>query len=156
MAFGFPAYHEEEVDYDVSRGELMDAALAALEELGWKGRESGRWRISSSTGVSLWSWGETIIIHVTRDSTLHIRSECALPTQCLDWGRNQSVVRRFLARLDAVLDDFARDRRRRSRDQDDELPEPRSPRRLPDRSVTPAPPSSRRPRPGPPDDAIRE
>lgn len=144
MAFGFPAYHEERIRYDCSRNDLMDAALTAVKELGWGGYESGRWRISASTGISFWSWGETITAYVDPGPELQIRSHCAFPTQCIDWGRNAANVRRFLDRLDDVLADYARQDRRKPRDEDE-----------PEKPSSSSPPSSRRPQPGSSDDSIR-
>src|SRR5438046_2779223 len=130
MAFGFPAYHEERVRYDCSRNDLMDAALEALDDLEWNGRESDRWRLSGSTGWSFWGgWGETIRIRVEPGPVLFIRSQCLMPTQCFDWGKNARNVRTLLDKLDEVLDYYDREDRRRLRDAM-EGDEERAPRRL--------------------------
>jgi hypothetical protein len=109
MAFGFPAYHEARARYDCSAGELMDAIDEALGLLGWSGSQTDRWSFSANTGVSLWSWGERVEIDVGRDGRLLIRSECCMPTQCIDWGRNRSNVERFLKKLDRIIPDADRD-----------------------------------------------
>src|SRR5262245_36074271 len=107
MAFGFPAYHEERVRYDVPPGELMDAVDAAIADMHWSGHQTGRWRYSASTGVSFWSWGEGVTIELGPDEgEMFVRSQCSFPTQCIDWGRNASNVRKFLAAVDRALDEL--------------------------------------------------
>ena len=101
MAFGFPAYHEEEVTIPAAIGGV--GLLAVLSQLGWTGGATGdgrAWR--GSTGMSLASWGETIIIQWTSNSTVRVRSECAMPTQCFDWGRNKRNIDRLRLALSPV------------------------------------------------------
>ena len=99
MAFGFPAYHVEEYVTDDPGVDLLDAAAEALLDLsGPILEETGR-LIRSATDVSLWSWGEKITIELVADNTLSITSKCVFPTQCFDWGQNQSNVKKFLAKL---------------------------------------------------------
>lgn len=47
-------------------------------------------------GVSFTSWGEKITITLTPASptatNVHIKSECGMPTQVIDWGKNKQVV----------------------------------------------------------------
>src|SRR5262245_60026145 len=114
MAFGFPAYAEEVARYDCDRDELMDAVERALDDLGWRGRPAGPWRLSVGLGISFWSWGETMTVEVRKDSSVRVRSECAFPTQCFDWGKNQRNVNKFLGALDDALDWYERRRRRRA------------------------------------------
>lgn len=56
-----------------------------------------------SSGVNLASWGENIDITVLylneNSSQVIIKSECALPTQIVDWGRNQSNVEKIYSHL---------------------------------------------------------
>lgn len=94
MAFGFPAHHEEELTVPTAIG--GEGLLAALSGLGWTGAatpDGSTWR--GSTGMSLSSWGERIVIRWTSGTTVHVRSECVLPTQCIDWGRNRRNVERL-------------------------------------------------------------
>src|SRR5262249_50644319 len=77
MAFASPAYAEEVARYDCDRDDLMDAAERALDVLGWSGGPAGPWRLSTGTGISFWSWGETVTVEVRRDSSVHVRSQCA-------------------------------------------------------------------------------
>ncbi len=47
-------------------------------------------------GVTFTSWGEKITITLTPASptatNVHIKSECGMPTQVIDWGKNKQVV----------------------------------------------------------------
>jgi hypothetical protein len=99
MAFGFPAYHEQELDlpYVITDEWIRRAGLAAgLGQLlavttpkgyGWRGHMT----------MSLASWGEEVTLTALAPQRLLVRSECAMPTQCLDWGRNEKNVKRVVA-----------------------------------------------------------
>jgi hypothetical protein len=102
MAFGFPAYAEAVERYDASGGELLDAVDQALEELGWDADYTGPSSLSARVGVNFLSWGERVSINV-RDGKVRVRSECSLPTQCFDWGKNRQNVDRLLDCIDKVL-----------------------------------------------------
>ena len=47
-------------------------------------------------GMSMSSWGECITVILTpvgnTQTSMSIRSECALPTQIIDWGKNKQIV----------------------------------------------------------------
>lgn len=55
-------------------------------------------------GVSMSSWGEKITITLTRlpnnATNVHIHSECGLPTQVIDWGKNKKIVQGIFNYLD--------------------------------------------------------
>ena len=57
--------------------------------------------------VSLTSWGENVTITVTpygaAQCVMHVRSECALPTQIVDWGKNGKNVNEILGYLTSGL-----------------------------------------------------
>lgn len=59
-------------------------------------------------GMTAMSWGEKITITLTPTSPstvlLHIHSECGMPTQIIDWGKNKSVVCNVYERIMAMLD----------------------------------------------------
>jgi hypothetical protein len=108
MAIGLPAYHEERTRYDgCTDGELMNAIEIALRRLKWNGQQTERWAWSGYTGFSFFSWGERIRVVVRGEGRVLVRSECALPTQWIDWGRNEANVERFLRALDRALDAVA-------------------------------------------------
>lgn len=54
-------------------------------------------RFVFNSGMNFASWGETIYITVLpvgpRSTSIEVRSECALPTQIIDYGKNASNVR---------------------------------------------------------------
>jgi hypothetical protein len=96
MTFGFPAYHEIEKRFKRPRPDLVRAAKRAVNSLGWKLSNSDKASLTASTSVSFWSWGEKLTVEVEDDGTVVIRSQCSLPTQCFDWGKNKKNVQRFL------------------------------------------------------------
>jgi hypothetical protein len=103
MAFGFPAYAEAVECYDgCSRGELLDALDDALEALNWRADYLGLSSLTARVRMNYWSWGERLTIAVS-DEILHVRSECVLPTQCLDWGKNQRNVEQLFLLLAEIL-----------------------------------------------------
>jgi hypothetical protein len=105
MAIGFPAYHEERVRYGgVDDRDLMDAVASALNRLGWDWSRSDRWRYKASTGIGLFSWGETVKVEVLGEGRLYVRSEYIVPFAWIEWGHNSTNVRKFLRKLDDVLD----------------------------------------------------
>ena len=61
-------------------------------------------------GTSFTSWGEKITITLTpvqgNQTQVHIHSECGLPTQVIDWGKNKQMVNsiyEYLAREAAAV-----------------------------------------------------
>jgi hypothetical protein len=62
--------------------------------------------LTASRGASLSSWGETITIspyRTPRGCSLKIKSECSLPTQIFDWGKNSENINRFAIELSSLL-----------------------------------------------------
>src|SRR5262245_32506076 len=106
MAFGFPAYHEETIRLPrpLTQQLLVDAcAMARFAVMGpaKEGPLGLEWRLSSD--MSLASWGEKIVVIATGPDTAFVRSQCALPTQCIDWGRNRKNVRRLIEALENAM-----------------------------------------------------
>jgi len=54
--------------------------------------------IVAKTRFNLWSWSEKIHIYVA-DNQIDIVSECAMPTQIMDWGKNKRNVKKFVQNL---------------------------------------------------------
>ena len=101
MTVGFPAYHEEriEVPAEFTVGDVM----AAMSRVGLSGSVAADGAtVESSSGLNLWSWSEKIVAQRVGPTTLRIRSQCALPTQCIDWGKNARNVRKIIAAIRAV------------------------------------------------------
>jgi hypothetical protein len=98
------AYHDALTIYEeVPRKELLAAIKDVLDEMGWEWRKVDRWLVIARVPVSWWSWGETFKVRVLSQKVL-VRSECALPTQRFDWGKNKENVTRFFDHLDDILD----------------------------------------------------
>jgi hypothetical protein len=98
MAFGFPAYHEETISIIPPNTNIELSLLNTLRSFGW-GPSFDANGITASTGASMKSWGEKIIITLVDGGVTKVRSECALKTQCADWGKNETNVKRILAEL---------------------------------------------------------
>jgi hypothetical protein len=113
MTFGFPAYAEDGLEYGLPHKKLVDAVEDALTTLGWAVENCADWRKKGSSGtrfhvkvsMGLWSWGEKLTINIHENGLIHARSECLLPTQCLDWGKNGRNLKRFFDELDLVVND---------------------------------------------------
>jgi hypothetical protein len=101
MALGFPAHAQGCRRYDLGPDALKEAVARALNATGWTayGNWSGQ-RFVAEVGISFWSWGEKISIEIDPGGAVWIESRCRLPTQCLDWGKNQRNVDAFLALVD--------------------------------------------------------
>ena len=100
MAFGFPAHHTER--YSSSTPETADLRKAVgetLNVLSWSLKEETHDRIIASTGLNVRSWGERVQINFSPDNSISVTSKCALPTQCLDWGKNKANVMKFMAEI---------------------------------------------------------
>jgi hypothetical protein len=109
MPIGFPAYAEKSVTYrGSSRKELARAAEDALEELGWHPRRDGKWRIRASVPMALHiiflTWGAKFTVEI-EEERLHLRSEGATPLAWLDLGQHSENIRKFLDRLEDILEE---------------------------------------------------
>jgi hypothetical protein len=105
VAFGFPAYHEEIITFPtaVTHDWVVYACqVAGLGVARWgHGVQGGAWHVTSPT--SFFSWGETMRITPLAPNVLRIRSECGLPTQCIDWGKNETNVKKLAGALWTAL-----------------------------------------------------
>ncbi len=58
-------------------------------------------------GISLSSWGETVTIQITRMAenvtNMNVISECALPTQLVDWGKNTENINKIYNYMDRAV-----------------------------------------------------
>lgn len=98
MAFGFPAYHEVTLRDWPSGVDLPLSMMNTLRTLGW-GPNFDPNGITASSGATLKSFGEKITITISEGTIEKIRSECSLPTQCFDHGKNKQNVEKILAEL---------------------------------------------------------
>ncbi|MGB0523904.1 MAG: hypothetical protein ACPGJS_13135 [Flammeovirgaceae bacterium] len=86
---------------------LIQNSILALEATGFtiKGVDERGGFIWAKTGVNMWSWGEEILVSISADGNVSIKSECVFATQIFDWGKNKKNVYRFfenLAKIGAV------------------------------------------------------
>ena len=83
--------------------EQAEAALyQAFVSAGLGGVGGGAGRMRGKTPMSLMSWGENVeawISHGPRGASVRLRSECAFPTQVIDWGKNRKNVDRIFEAL---------------------------------------------------------
>jgi hypothetical protein len=101
VTFGFPAFHEEDFTFSfpVTNDWIVYACqTAGLGPVRWgHGARGGAWYVAPA--VSVFSWGEQIVIAPLAPNVVRIRSECSLPTQCIDWGKNKKNVMRLIQTL---------------------------------------------------------
>jgi hypothetical protein len=93
--------------YPGSRADIVRAAQDAAAQCGFKVSEAnpdGGW-VKARAGFSLRSWGENITISVDDGGGLQVTSQCLMPTQIVDYGKNKSNVNRFMTRMSAGLGD---------------------------------------------------
>lgn len=97
MSFGFPAYHTEHVSCapPASFRNLLDKTIRSL---GWLVQYETEDNITASTGFSLSSWGEHVSVRYN-SLGYTVTSRCILITQCFDWGKNKSNVRRLISEI---------------------------------------------------------
>ena len=105
MAFGFPAFHSEDIPFtdlaDESQARSVVEEVLALRRM--KPRDLGDGIIIGSLDVNFWSWGEKVSVRF-HGGAMTVRSECALPTQCFDWGRNRKNVNSLSAAIRSGLE----------------------------------------------------
>ena len=95
------ANHSETRNFPADKEKLMyNAKLAMFAsgfELKYEDLKSGF--IMAKSGFSLFSWGENLHITVDDNGNVTIKSESAMPTQIIDWGRNKKIVHKIFASL---------------------------------------------------------
>ena len=99
MAFGFPAYHTENYSPSESGSDLRTAVKTTLNAISWSVRQESPDTIIASSSMNIRSWGEKVIVTFLPNNTISVTSKCALPTQCLDWGKNKANINKFMAEL---------------------------------------------------------
>lgn len=110
MAFGFPAYFTGGQRFGLGQPALAEVVAETLGALGWPYEPLTPNTFAARNRANLWSWGERMSVEVSPDGSVTARSECALPTQCFDWGKNRRNVEVFFAELTRAVS--AREARR--------------------------------------------
>jgi hypothetical protein len=101
MAFGFPAKHQEVFSWDHDEEMLFDMVERSLERLQWNLTNQKGDMIYAKTPTGSVTLGERIIIQVAQPRVA-IRSECFIPTQILDFGKNKRNTEDFFDMMEAV------------------------------------------------------
>ena len=98
MTFGFPAYYTEHFETDANI-DLRTAVRETFVSLSWKIKEETAEAISATVSVGVRSYGETVTIHFISPQSISVKSQCSIPTQCFDFGKNKANVSAFLTAL---------------------------------------------------------
>lgn len=103
MAVGLPAKYDEARRYNLHFNYLSQAAVNALNALGWKYTALSPYRFTVAVKMSLVSWGESMAINIYQDGTVQVQSKCVVPLTLFDWGKNKKNVSAFFGHLDYFL-----------------------------------------------------
>lgn len=101
MAIGFPAKHQEVFEWDHEEEFLWEMVEKSLEALKWGITSQRGDMIYAKTPTGSVTLGERIIIQVAHPKVA-IRSECFVPTQIVDFGKNKKNVAVFQEVMDAI------------------------------------------------------
>ena len=102
MAFGFPAYHEASIELNIPGEEVMGFMEPIIGSLSWSITEYSQDHMLISSKAGIRSWGEKIRVTILPSGILHIRSECSLSSQCIDWGKNKKNVNRLIVAIKSM------------------------------------------------------
>jgi hypothetical protein len=99
------ARYQSTAHYSGTRADIVRASQDVAAQSGFKVQEADpdAGSIKARAGFSFRSWGENISIHVDDAGTVQVTSQCWMPTQFVDYGKNKSNVKRLLAGLSARL-----------------------------------------------------
>ena len=103
MAFGFPAYHEEKIDLEIPRNEIISFLEPIIGSLSWSIRESTENHMLVKTKISQFSSRQKIRITILPSGSIQVRSENAIFTQCFDLtGKNKKNVHKLLSAINGI------------------------------------------------------
>lgn len=74
-------------------------AKAVFQQMGWQYIADTGDRLEYQSPMNLSSWGENFSVRLLNNEEVEIKSQCRLPTQIVDWGRNKKNVNRFLEKM---------------------------------------------------------
>lgn len=103
MAANFSSSQHFSGEYDKIFDALMQAAMRCGFGVTLHDKSSGV--IQAKTDFSMKSFGEKIHIQLNKDGFAAVKSECALPTQIISWGKNKKNVNRLLMMTTSVLNE---------------------------------------------------
>ena len=99
----------------------INALIALIRDPGFSGALNISMKSENPTPVGVWyrfhhgvsfsSWGEKITITLTYindySTNVDIHSECGMPTQVIDWGKNKRIVCNIFENIEANIGRFA-------------------------------------------------
>lgn len=91
------AKFESSKDYNLAKAELIDQVKIALEKCKFKivSVDESSGKIYAKSKINFWSFSEKIDVKIEDNGSVTMRSECYLPTQIVDWGKNRENVEKF-------------------------------------------------------------
>ena len=95
------AKFEDSRKYNLGKSQLIENVKTALKKCKFRIKhidEDGG-LIRAKSRLSFWSWTEKIDVKIEDNGTVRMKSECSLPTQIIDWGKNKRNVRKFFSYL---------------------------------------------------------
>lgn len=99
-------------EYDATYEIVFDRCLEALGKLGWNllSADQSSGIISARTPVSALTWGDHVIVYVSRspEGTCRVVLSSASPGQVVTWGKNKKNKKRFYNMLDELMADAPR------------------------------------------------
>lgn len=92
---------EKSKKYSLDKAQLIEKVQIALEKCKFiiNNIDEGNGKIYAKSKLSLWSWTEKIDVTVEDNGNVTMKSECSLPTQIIDWGKNKRNVNKFFNTL---------------------------------------------------------
>lgn len=95
------AKFEKSKNYDLDKMQLIEKVKIALEKCKFniKSIDENSGIIHAKSKLSFWSWIEKIDIKIGDNGSVSMKSECSLPTQIIDWGKNKRNVKKFFNAL---------------------------------------------------------
>lgn len=100
------ASHTVVIDVALPPPEAEAAVYQAFLNAGLSSVSGGWGRMRGSMPMSWASWGERVqawISHGPYGAVVQLRSECVLPTQIIDWGRNRNNLERLTGALRSLV-----------------------------------------------------
>jgi hypothetical protein len=90
--------------YKASLKEVYDAALEALKKCGFKIKECKEDSIKATSGISLFSWGESIEISIRPEyEGVRVEVSSVPVAQLFDWGKSRENISKIFSNLEAEL-----------------------------------------------------
>jgi hypothetical protein len=99
------ARYQGVVQFPGTREQVIAASQEAARRSGLRvtAADPATGTVHAETRVSMSSWGEKVTVYVDAYNQVSVTSQCLLPTQLIDWGKNKRNVNRFFGHLTALL-----------------------------------------------------